>query len=101
MGLAVCESYLTQFLDPLLELWLCAPTKVGTAIIAKKQDKRLSFPHRQTFTGDVGYQQALHLQSLLELRGLFRPVPYLAYPLYLNSISGNGIETRDTISAGR
>jgi len=38
MGLAVCESYLTQFLDPLLEhgAWLCAPTKVGTAITAKK-----------------------------------------------------------------
>src|SRR6476619_1394205 len=37
---------------------------------------------------------------LLEVRGLFRPVPYLAFPLYLNSISGNGTETRDTISAG-
>jgi hypothetical protein len=38
--------------------------------------------------------------NLLEVRGLFRPVPYLAFPLYHNSISGNGTETRDTISAG-
>lgn len=29
--------------------------------------------------------------------GLFRPVPYLAIPLYRNSGSGNGTETRDSI----
>ncbi len=40
------------------------------------------------------------LDIVLQVRGLFRPVPYLAFPLYLNSISGNGTETRDTISAG-
>ena len=31
------------------------------------------------------------------VRGFFRPVPYLAFPLYRNSASGNGTETRDTI----
>ena len=33
------------------------------------------------------------------VRGFFRPVPYLAFPLYRNSASGNGTETRDTIYA--
>ncbi|MFZ0404270.1 MAG: hypothetical protein WAL79_00465, partial [Nitrososphaeraceae archaeon] len=40
------------------------------------------------------------ISILLEVRGLFHQVPYLAFPLYRNSISGNGTETRDTISAG-
>jgi hypothetical protein len=31
------------------------------------------------------------------VRVFFRPVPYLAFPLYRNSATGNGTETRDTI----
>ena len=31
------------------------------------------------------------------VRGFFGPVPYLAFPLYRNSGSGNGTETRHTI----
>jgi hypothetical protein len=31
------------------------------------------------------------------VRGFSRPAPYLAFPLYRNSGSGNGTETRDTI----
>ena len=31
------------------------------------------------------------------VRDYFRPAPYLAFPLYPNSASGNGTETRDTI----
>ena len=31
------------------------------------------------------------------VRGLFRPVPYLAFPLYRNNGSGNGTDTRDSI----
>jgi hypothetical protein len=33
------------------------------------------------------------------VRGFFRPVPCLAFPLYRNSGPGNGTETRDTIYA--
>ena len=57
-------------------------------------------PRKTKATDYIGYQEALLYDILLEVRGLFRPVPYLAFPLYLNSISGNGTETRDTISAG-
>ena len=32
--------------------------------------------------------------------GFFRPAPYLAFPLYRNSASGNGTETRDIIYTG-
>ena len=37
---------------------------------------------------------------LLQVRGSFWPVPYLAFPLYLNCATGNGTETRYTIFAG-
>ena len=37
---------------------------------------------------------------LLLVRGFFRPVPYLAFPLYLNCKTGNGTETRHTIFVG-
>jgi len=37
---------------------------------------------------------------LLQVRGSFWPVPYLAFPLYLNCATGNGTETRYTILAG-
>ncbi|MGB8087753.1 MAG: hypothetical protein WCF07_15825, partial [Nitrososphaeraceae archaeon] len=37
---------------------------------------------------------------LLQVRGSFRPVPYLAFPLYFNCATGNGTETRYTIFAG-
>jgi hypothetical protein len=36
----------------------------------------------------------------LLVRGFFRPVPYLAFPLYLNSRTGNETETRRTNFAG-
>ncbi|HEX7258009.1 MAG TPA: hypothetical protein VF242_08100 [Nitrososphaeraceae archaeon] len=44
--------------------------------------------------------RCLHIHTyLLQVRGLFRPVPYLAFPLYHNNDSGNGTETRFTIYA--
>lgn len=45
-------------------------------------------------------KEMVNLKELLVscmVRGFFRPVPYLAFPLYRNSASGNGTETRDTI----
>jgi hypothetical protein len=39
----------------------------------------------------------LYEESNLLVRGFFRPVPYLAFPLYRNSMKGNGTETHHTI----
>jgi hypothetical protein len=43
--------------------------------------------------------KTLDIINLLYGKGFFRPVLCLAFPLYRNSGSGNGTETRDTIYA--
>jgi hypothetical protein len=44
--------------------------------------------------------KVVKLIHLLLVKGFFWPVPYLAFPLYRNSRTGNGTETRHTIFAG-
>jgi hypothetical protein len=51
--------------------------------------------------GDQIYtSESSKMIHLLLVKGFFWPVPYLAFPLYRNSRTGNGTETRHTIFAG-